>query len=178
MPFTIDRPAADEYAPFYAGYIAQVPEGRNPLDVLAAQLETVPALLAAVPEGGAHARYAPGTWSIKEVVGHLADAERVFAYRLLRVARGDQTPLAAFDENVYVRAAGFDARSLADLAAEWAAVRRATLTLVKSFATEAWLRRGVASGAPISARALVFIVAGHTAHHVAVLQSRYGVGRV
>jgi hypothetical protein len=173
---TATRPGVDEFAPFYAGYIARIPVGTDPIRELEAQLQTLPQNLSAVGEAGAGFRYAPGKWSIKEVIGHLTDAERIFGYRLLRIARADQTPLSGFDENEYVRAAGFDGRTLADLIGEWETVRRATIALVKNSEPGVWERRGTANGQTVSARALLFIIPGHVYHHLEVLRTRYGVG--
>lgn len=168
------RPAAEEFAPFYAGYVAEAPEG-DILATLERQGRETAALLRGVDEARALTRYAPGKWSIKEVIGHLADAERIFAYRALRIGRADQTPLASFEEDAYVAAAGFDARPLAELVAELEAVRAATVALFRGFDAAAWERRGTASGKTISVRALAWIVAGHERHHVRVLGERYGV---
>src|SRR5262245_34923436 len=176
MTSTIPRPAAGEFAPSYAGYIAEIPAGGNPLELLASQIESVPGLLATVPESRATYRYAPEKWSIKEVLGHLCDSERVFAYRLMRIARGDTTPLPGFEEEAFVRGAEFDARPLADILAEWTAVRRATLMLARGLGDNVWGRLGEANDTPVSARALLYITVGHTHHHVSVLRSRYGVG--
>jgi uncharacterized damage-inducible protein DinB len=172
----VPRPAADEFAEFYAGYIAEVPAKADPIEQLAAQAESTQRLFAAIPEEAAAFRYAPEKWSVKELVGHLCDSERIFAYRLLRIARGDETPLAGFEENEYVNEANFDARAFADLAAEWLAIRGATLPLVAGIAAGAWERRGTANGKPISARALLYIIIGHTQHHLGVLRTRYRVG--
>jgi hypothetical protein len=173
MPATILAPSAPgEYAAPYAGYIAAVGDA-DVLALLERQLETVARLLGGVSESRAAHRYAPGKWSVKEVVGHLADTERVMAYRALRIARGDATPLAGFDENAFVHGAAFDRRSLGSLADEWAAVRRATLALVRPLDAAALQRIGSASGHPVSVRALVYIMAGHVAHHLGVLESRY-----
>jgi hypothetical protein len=177
MTRTIPRPATGEFAPFYAGYIAEVPVGASPLEMLASQLESVPDLLATVPESRAGYRYAPEKWSIKEVLGHLCDGERVFAYRMMRIARGDATPLPGFDEGEFVRAGDFDARPLADIVAEWTAARRATLMLARGLGDNVWGRMGDANGSPVSAGALLHIMVGHTEHHVGVLRSRYGVGK-
>ena len=169
---TIDRPAATEYAPYYERYISRVPDG-DLIELLERQLEDTLALLRAVPEERADARYAPGKWSIKEVVGHLSDTERVFAYRALRIARNDPTPLPGFDQDEYVRHGGFDARTLADLAAEFSAVRRATMDVFRYLDRDALSRRGVANGAEVSVRALAYIIAGHERHHGEVLRTRY-----
>jgi hypothetical protein len=166
------RPGADEYAPFYAGYVAEVPEG-DVLDFLRHQTDEVLASLRPLPAARWRHRYAPGKWSIAEVLGHLTDAERVFAYRALRIARGDQTPLPGFDENAYVPAGGFDARAPAGLLTEYVTVREATVALFQGLPAGAGERRGVASGAGVSARALLYMIAGHERHHLRVLQERY-----
>ncbi len=170
---TIPRPAPHEYAPFYARYIERVPEGANLPALLEAQATELDVLLAVLDESKALHRYAPGKWSIKEMVGHLADAERIMAYRLLRIARGDATPLAGFEEDDYVKIAAFDQRTLVNLRAEFQAVRQATLALIRSLDAEAFARRGIASQNPVSAAAIAHILFGHTAHHMAVLRERY-----
>ena len=166
------RPDATEYAPFYAGYVAAVPES----DIVAVLRESgreIATALAAIPESQGGHRYAAGKWSVREVVGHLIDAERIFGYRALRLARADATPLPGFEENDYVRAAQSDARTLADLVGELRAVRESTVHLFASFPDAAWARRGVVNGREISVRALAFITAGHARHHLAVLRERY-----
>jgi hypothetical protein len=140
------------------------------------QRDNVVSLLTAVAETRAAFRYAPDKWSIKEVVGHIGDTERVFGYRLLRISRGDETPLPGFDENAYVQAAGFDRRLLIDLVDDWVSVRNATLALARSIESAHWERRGIANGNPVSARALFSIMLGHVDHHCQVLKDRYGVG--
>lgn len=170
---TIPRPTPHEYAPFYARYIERVPEGSNLPALLEAQAAELDALLGGLDETKALHRYAPGKWSIKEVVGHLADAERIMAYRLLRIARGDATPLAGFDEDAYVAVAAFDRRTLADIRAEFQTVRRTTLALIHSLDAEAFARRGTSNQNPVSAAAIAHILFGHTAHHMAVLRERY-----
>jgi uncharacterized damage-inducible protein DinB len=168
-------PGPDEYGAFYAGYIGQVPAGVDILDLLARQRASTLARFTAVPEArGAH-RYAPGKWSVREILVHLSDVERIMAYRALRVARGDATPLPGFDENAYAPLSNAEAHPLAALAEEWSDVRRATLSLFRHLPDEAWTRRGTASGAPVTVRALAWIIAGHERHHLAVLAERYGV---
>jgi len=169
---TLVRPADTEYASFYAGYIARVPEG-DLVSLLAGQMEATAAFLAQLGEARGDHRYAPGKWSIKEVIGHLADGERVFAYRALRFARGDETPLASFDENAWVPQSGCDRRTLEDLAEEFRAVRMATLALARSLSSEAATRTGTASGKTVSVRALIYMIAGHELHHLAILRERY-----
>jgi hypothetical protein len=166
------RPGADEYAPFYAGYVAEVPEG-DVLDLLLHQTDQALATLRPLPAARWRHRYAPGKWSVAQVLGHITDAERIFAYRALRIARGDQTPLAAFDENAFMAGAGFDERAPAGLLTEYVAVREATLALFRGLPPGAGERRGVASGAGISVRALLYIIAGHERHHLRVLHERY-----
>jgi hypothetical protein len=171
----IRRPSPDEFAPYYQRYVERVP-GDDLVAALEAQTPRTLAVLGAVPEARAGHRYGPGKWSVREVVGHVADAERVFAYRALRFARGDETPLATFDENAYVARGGFDARPLAEIADEFAAVRRATLALFRGLDAGAAGRGGTASGWGVTVRALGYIIAGHELHHLAVLAERYGVG--
>ncbi len=181
MPIALAGIGDDEYAPFYAGYVGHAIAAvtgtagaqDDALAHLAAQGERTAALLAGISEARAGFRYAPGKWSLREIVGHLADTERVMAYRALRIGRGDPTPLAAFDQDAYVAAAGFDTRTLADLAGELAAVRRATVALFSHFDAAALARRGTASGKAVSVRALAGIIAGHELHHLAILRERY-----
>jgi len=165
------RPDASEHAAYYARYVALVPDAgararlAQDLDALAAMLDGADA---------DHA-YAPGKWSVRQVVQHVADAERIFATRALCIARGDQTPLPGFDENAYADATAGDVRPLADVLGELRAVRAATLALVDGLPDEAWDRVGTASGHPVSVRALVWIMAGHAIHHAAILRERYGL---
>ena len=175
MPAAVARPAATEFAPYYAGYVARIPEGADPVELLSRQYESVPAVLLRVPQERETFRYAPEKWTVTQVVGHLADAERIFAYRLLRIARGDDTPLPGFDENDYVSLGGFEDRSLGDVTADWVAARRSTIALARGLAANVWERSGTASGNRVSARALLYIIVGHVAHHLVVLKERYGV---
>jgi hypothetical protein len=167
-----DRPAADEHAPYYSRYIDRVPDG-DLLDYLQRQMESSAAFLRAIPPALHGHRYAEGKWSVREMVGHVADTERIFAYRALRFARADATPLAGFDENAYVPAANADARELDSLVDEWVHVRLATLALLRGLDAGAPLRRGKANDQEISVRALAWIVAGHVDHHAAILRERY-----
>ena len=171
---TIPRPETSEYAPFYETYISKVPKGEL-LQVLEDQRRETQQLLAGLPEAKALHRYAPDKWSIKEVVGHLTDSERVFAYRALRFARADDKPLQGFDEKAWVPPGRFDVRPLMDLAAELDAVRRATTALFRGLDAEALARRGTANNNTVSVRALAWIIAGHERHHVGILHERYGV---
>jgi uncharacterized damage-inducible protein DinB len=168
----IARPGADEYAPYYGTYIGKVPDG-DLRSMLSSQLAETLALIRSIPESRGGHRYAPDKWSIREVLGHLADSERIFSYRALRIARGDATPLPGFEQNDYVPAGGFDARTLRDLADELAAIRQATIHLFAHLDQAALERRGTASGKPVSVRALAYIIAGHELHHVGILKNRY-----
>lgn len=168
------RPDVSEYAPFYHGYISGVPEGDVLVHLRHGGRELL-AKLGAIPEERGGFRYADDKWTIREVVGHVIDAERIFTYRALRIARGDATPLPGFDENEYVRTAGSDNRTLASLVRELGAVRESTVPLFESLSDEVWIRRGVASGKEISVRALAYITAGHPMHHLRILRERYQV---
>jgi len=166
------RPSDAEYAPYYGRYITRVPEG-DLVRTLESQLAETLALLRGIPEARGGHRYAEGKWSLKEVVGHLIDSERIFAYRALRIGRGDATPLPGFEQDDYVRGAAFDRIPLADLAAELEAVRRATIYLLRGMDDAALARRGTASGFEVTVRALAFIIAGHERHHVGIIRERY-----
>ena len=174
MTGDIGRPEEGEFPPAYADYVARVPE-TDPIAVLGGQIDRTAAVLGALSERDALKRYAPGKWSVKEVAGHLADVERIMAYRALRIGRGDETPLPGFDENQYVPPGKFDARPVADLVADLRTIRAATLALFRSFDADAWRRRGTANGRPVSARALAYVIPGHERHHLEVLKTRYGV---
>ena len=169
-----DRPDSLEYASFYAGYVAGVPDGDIVATLRRAGEELV-ATLRAIPESKGQYRYAEGKWSVLTSIGHLIDAERIFTYRALRMARGDVTPLPGFEENSFAANAGSDARTVADLVDELSAVRTSTILLFQSFSPDAWLRRGVASNAEVSVRAIAWITAGHAMHHLRILRERYGI---
>jgi hypothetical protein len=174
MALTIARPANDEYAEFHKGYIAAVAGEPDGIAALERQQAAIDNLRRLTPEQAGH-RYADRKWNVREVIGHLTDAERVLSYRLLRIARGDATPLPGFDEKAFVAGSNADRRDVADLVGELAAVRAATLSLVRSLDDDVLTRRGVVNNWQLSARGLVFIMAGHFAHHVNVLRDRYGV---
>jgi hypothetical protein len=176
MPTTLSRPSADEYLPYYDRYIALVPEG-NLVEILVDQHRDTMRMLRSVDDERGLFAYAPGKWTIKEVIGHLSDAERIFAYRALRFARGDAQPLSGFDENAYAPAGRFNDRPLADLADEFQAIRAATVHLFRYLDEDEMARRGIANGAGISVRALGFVIAGHERHHAKLLRERYGIGR-
>jgi hypothetical protein len=166
------RPSADEFNPYYANYIAQVPDG-DVVEALIGGSEIAAALLGDLDEETASHAYAPGKWTLKEVLLHCADAERIFTYRALRIARGDATPLPGFDENAYVPLSGAANRSIEDILDEFESVRESTVTLYSGLPADAWTRRGTASNSPVSVRAIAWISAGHLLHHLSVIQDRY-----
>jgi uncharacterized damage-inducible protein DinB len=169
---TQKRPQQDEYTIAYAKYIDLVPSG-DFLEILQDQRKELVEMLSPLTEQQADFRYAPGKWSIKEVLGHIIDAERIFGYRLLRFARADNTPLSSFEQDDYVKNGNFASRTLPDLLEEFSAVRQSTICLVRSLDHEAWLRRGIASQKEVSVFALGFIIAGHERHHRIILEKHY-----
>lgn len=171
-PQAIAPPETSEYAPYFGRYISLVPGG-NVLAALEDQPRETLSLLSTMTDEQGDYRYAPGKWSIKELLGHVIDTERIFAYRALRFARNDQTPLASFEQDGYIAAANFSACRLADLIEEFMAVRRATVWLFRQLSAEAWMRHGTASGNPASVRAIAYIIAGHELHHRRILQEQY-----
>ncbi len=172
---TIGVPTDREYASGFARYIARAIDVADPLQELQAQRQRVLARLTPLDDERGGFRYAPDKWSIREMVNHLSDAERVFAYRMLRIGRGDMTPLPGFEENDYARAAQSDRRRFSDVLDEWSAVRTATSALATSLPEPSWANTGTSNDAPMSTRALLYVVLGHTEHHLAVLADRYGV---
>lgn len=171
---TIPRPADGEYNEYYRKYVNLLPDG-DLLALLQTQgAETVTLLRGVTEEKSQHA-YAPGKWTIREVVGHLTDAERVFSYRALSFARGEASPLPSFDENAWAKTSNAAHRPIEDLMDEFIAVRAATLALYDGFTAEDLVRSGIASGNPVSVRALAWITAGHERHHVGIMRERYGV---
>ena len=169
-----ERPPASEYAPYFSLYTDRVPDG-DITQMLEVEFERDFAALAGLTAQQAHHRYAPDKWSVLQVIGHLSDSERVFAYRALRFARGDETPLAGFDEATWMRSVDFDSRELPSLLEEWRSVRTATLSLFKYLEPAAWLRRGPAAGSTTSVRALAYMTLGHELHHRELLQTRYNL---
>lgn len=169
---TLDRPMAGEYALSYEPYVAAVPPG-DVLIHLQAQADEVDALFGSLSEAQGAFRYAPGKWTLKDLLQHLIDAERVFSYRGMRIGRGDTTPLPGYEENAYAAAAHADRRPLADLLAEWKAVRAASLGLFRGLPEAAWANGGSANGMPVTARCFPYFCVGHTAHHLAIIRERY-----
>jgi DinB superfamily len=167
-----DRPSPDEYPSFYSGYISQVPDG-DVVEAMIGGAEIAAALLHDVEEEQGDHAYAPGKWTLKEVLLHCADAERIFAYRALRIARGDQTPLPGWDEQAYTPQSGAKDRTMASILDELESVREATVTLFQGLPAEAWERKGNANGKEITVRAIAWITAGHLLHHLQVIEERY-----
>jgi len=168
----IGRPGPSEYAPFYAGYVSLVPE-TDILSALGEQPAELRRQVAAFSPALEQHRYAPGKWSVREVVGHMTDAERVFAFRAFCFSRGDRNPLPGFDENDYVARAGFDRCTLAEFMDEFEQLREAHLKVLRRLDAAAWQETGMASGKPVSVRALAYIMAGHVRHHLNILKTRY-----
>lgn len=171
-PAVSSAPDTSEYAPYYGRYISLVPAG-DVVHALEDQPGETVALLSNLTEEQGDFRYAPDKWSIKEMLGHVIDGERVFSYRALRFARNDQTPLPSFEQDDYVRDGNFRDRRLADLIEEFVSVRRATVWLFRTLSPEAWMRSGVASENLVSVRAMAYIIAGHELHHRRVLKEKY-----
>lgn len=171
----LPRPRDDEYAEYYRRYVALVPDGPV-LETLRSQFEETRDLLAGVPAERETYRYAPDKWSIREVVGHLADSEWVFFYRAVSMARGDTSPLPGMDPDVWADHGGAHHRPLPELVEDWAAIRAAGVRVLSSLDAEAAARPGRASGMPFTARTFPWIVAGHELHHRAVLGEAYDVG--
>lgn len=168
------RPGTDEFAPFYAGYMSLVPE-QDVLSILSAQSSDLEEIVRAVPPEKESFRYAPDKWSIREVFGHMGDAERVLGYRALCISRLDRTPLPGFDEKHYVANGGFGERTLEDLLSELTALREGNLGLLRGLDERQWRHVGNANGSNVSVRAIAFIIAGHLRHHIGVLRDRYQV---
>lgn len=166
------KPQDDEYADDYREYVDLASE-EDLLGSLSTQIEDTLALIEPLGDEGALKRYAPEKWSVKEVLGHLIDSERAFATRAMWFARGLRGPLASFDQEAFVAGAHFDGRSLESLASEWRLLRKANVTLFESLEPSAWDRRGIASDAECSVRAIAWIIAGHELHHRQVLREKY-----
>ncbi len=166
------RPESNEYNPFYAGYIAAI-EGENILDILKQNTSDFKSVLENIPEDRGDFSYAPEKWSIKELLGHIIDAERIFTYRTLRVARNDNTELAVFDQYIYVNNNNLTNRTIKSLLNEFLMVRQSTLSLLENIDEPTSLRDGVANTFKVTVRALAFITAGHAIHHLKVLKEKY-----
>lgn len=172
MNENIGKPDSSEYLAYYGRYVSLVPAG-DILTILNTQIKETTGLLNSIPESRGGFRYAPDKWSIKDLVGHLIDSERIFAYRALRFARNDKTPLPGYEQDDYVSNASFDSCTLADLASEFNSVRQSTAFLFKHLEPDAWMRKGLANDSEATVRALAHIIAGHELHHRGILNSRY-----
>lgn len=166
------KPEKTEYAPYYETYVSLVPE-TDIVGALRDQSAEFEEVFSAIAEEKGSYAYAEGKWTIKEVVGHLNDCERIFAYRALRIGRGDETPLAGFDQNPYVENGNFNQTMLSDLIEEFRLLRQSSVLFFKNLSSEAWTRIGTASEAEVSARALAYIMVGHVRHHTNILKERY-----
>lgn len=169
-----ERPGPDEYAPYYDTYVSKVPDGEI-LHTLERQMVESQELLGRVTQDKAVTPYAPGKWNIREVVGHLADAERVFCHRALWFARGAPGPLPSFEQDDWVPTSGAADRTLSSLLTEWRVIRSGTVQLFAGLPEEALLRRGEASGASFTVRSFAWIIAGHEVHHHRLFKSAYGL---
>ena len=172
MPMIVERPTETEYAPYAAQYVQRVRDG-NIFALFPRQIEILNSMLSPLSDEQANFRPGPEEWSIKDVVGHISDAERIFAYRALRISRNDQAPLTGFEQDDYVREATFDECALGDLLDEFELLRRANILAFSRLSDEALLRCGTASNAPVSVRGLLYIMAGHVDHHIESLENDY-----
>jgi hypothetical protein len=168
----LPRVSVEEAAPVYRDYITAFPDGKVGLH-LQEQIREIESLCGGLTDEEAMFRYAEGKWTIKEVIGHLLDTERVFAYRMLRISRGDTTELPGFDDVSYAEAGQFNARTVGDLVTEFRLQRASTLALANGIPQDSWSRFGTTNGSRTSARAIVYIILGHTAHHLTILEQRY-----
>ena len=169
---TIARPEPGEYAPHYERYISLI-TGSDILGTLDGQRRQMMLLLSGRDESDGDIRYAPDKWSAKEVLGHVCDTERIFAYRALRIARADRTPIEGFEQDDYVRNGPFARAPLAEIIEDYIAVRRATLTLLRNLDEAAWAQRGIANKNEVTVRALAYIIAGHELHHRRILEEKF-----
>jgi len=169
---SVARPEPGEYAPYYDRYISLI-SGTEILATLESQRRQMMLLLSGRDEADGDFRYAPDKWSAKQVLGHVCDTERIFAYRALRIARGDRTPIEGFEQDDYVRNGPFVQLPISEIIDEYIAVRRATLTLLRNLDEPAWTRRGIANKNEVSVRALAYIIAGHELHHRRILEEKY-----
>ncbi len=174
--FAIARPEPGEYAPYYDRYISLI-SGSDILGTLETQRRQTVLLLSGRDEADGNFRYAPDKWNAKEVLGHVCDTERVFAYRALRISRGDHTPMEGFEQDDYVKNGPFGRAPMEEIVEDYIAVRRATLTLLRNLDEAAWVRRGVANKNEVTVRALAYIIAGHELHHRRILEEKYFSGR-
>ncbi len=169
---TIGRPEISEFAAYYTGYVGKVP-GADIMGFLKQQMQSTAALIRGLDESAGDYRYEPGKWTVKELIGHIIDTERVFAYRALVFSRNDSTPLPGFDQDPWARHAPHANVPMAELAAEFEAVRGSTIALFRNLDHEAWSRGGIGNNNKMTTLAAAYIIAGHTEHHLDILKSRY-----
>jgi|SRR5581483_7272340 len=172
MTGTVDRPSPSEYNPHYEQYIRLVPE-KDVISTLKQQESEYVEFFQSIPESQGQHAYEPGKWTIKEVIGHIIDTERIMAYRALWFARNDQAPLPGFEQDDFMRYSNFNNVSIADLAAEFSHLRKSNVYMFEGFGDDVWERTGVASNNKVTVRALAYIVAGHVAHHAQILRAKY-----
>lgn len=172
----IGRPEPGEYAPYYDRYIS-LTTGSDILKTLDSERRQTMLLLSGRDDEEGNFRYAPEKWTAKEVLGHVCDTERIFAYRALRIARGDRTPIEGFEQDDYVRNGPWTRVGLAEVIEDYIAVRRATLTLLRNLDEAAWLRKGIANKNEVSVRAIAYLIAGHELHHRKILEEKYFTGK-
>ncbi|WP_066365300.1 DinB family protein [Neobacillus fumarioli] len=168
----LQRPMQNEYPEYYVPYVSLVPDG-DLLTILKENLEKVITLFESISEADGSFRYEPGKWSIKEVLAHITDTERVMSYRLLRIGRGDQTPLAGFDENLFVKGSQAEKLPLKQILADFIATRKASITLIENMPDTAWENKGIANNTEITTRAIAYILTGHEMHHRNIITERY-----
>lgn len=168
----MNRPEISEFDPYYSHYISLI-ETDDVLSVVRLQPELIQAAFSKIPDDRGSFAYAPGKWSIKEMLSHMIDGERIFAYRILRISRGDATPIEGFEQDDYIRNSNANNRPFAEMIKEFDLQRRSNLLLLENISDESWSRMGTASGKPVSSRALAFILAGHVEHHMRILNDRY-----
>jgi len=171
----IARPQAGEYAPYYERYISLIQDD-DILSTLDRQRGQMVQMLCGLSEADGDFRYAAEKWNVKEVLGHVCDTERVFAYRALRIARGDATPMEGFEQDDYVKNGPFARHPIAEVIEDYIAVRRATISLLRSLEEPAWSRRGIANKNEVTVRALAYTIAGHELHHRRILEEKYWGG--
>jgi uncharacterized damage-inducible protein DinB len=170
----LERPLVGEYPEYYQPYVNLIPVPEyDLLSILKENLERTITLFEGISEEDAHFRYAENKWSIKEVLGHMTDTERIMSYRLLRIGRGDQTPLAGFNENDYVDSSQINRLPIKNVLDDFVATRKATITLIQNMPEETWDKKGVANSMEITTRAIAYIIVGHAIHHLKIINERY-----
>jgi hypothetical protein len=167
------RPSPKEYAEYYKQYISLVPKG-NIIDILEDQQKSLMGFFSSIDEEKANYRYAENKWSVKEVLGHIIDGERIFAYRALRLSRGDSKPLMSFEQNSFITNSNYGNTQFEKIVDEFFLLRASNILMFRNFSNEMWLRRGTVDDKNISVRAIAYLMAGHTEHHINVLQELYG----